>query len=175
VAFQAIYVSVGCEVLTAVVMKSFIFWDITAVWSIESHLTFPRNGLHGVISQKIELFDIHLFHSIGKVALILWFVLVIKKICWHLKSVRWTIKIHFSNHICQKVLPLSPVLFSRLQLLSVIYILILCSHLRLGLATKFSIQKCICISCLLSAYWMYQNTFVLHWFNHFSNIAWMHN
>jgi hypothetical protein len=46
---------VGCEVLTAVVMKCTIFWDITPC----SRLTL--NGLHGVISQKNELLTIILF------------------------------------------------------------------------------------------------------------------
>jgi hypothetical protein len=41
---------VGFEILTVVVMKSTVFWDITPC----IRLTF--NGLHGVISQKIILF-----------------------------------------------------------------------------------------------------------------------
>jgi hypothetical protein len=38
----------GFEVLTVAVMKSSVFWDIR-----------PCNGLHGVISQKTELFKSH--------------------------------------------------------------------------------------------------------------------
>jgi hypothetical protein len=44
-------VYVGSEVLTAVVLKTSILWDIT---QCSPDLTF--NGLHCIISQKIELF-----------------------------------------------------------------------------------------------------------------------
>jgi hypothetical protein len=43
---------VGFEVLTAVVMKSIIFCDITPCRPLNV------NGLHGVISQKIVLFKL---------------------------------------------------------------------------------------------------------------------
>jgi hypothetical protein len=57
---QATLNYVGFEVLTAVVMKSMIFWDITPCrWRRyvppKSRLTF--NGLHGVISQKMVFFS----------------------------------------------------------------------------------------------------------------------
>jgi hypothetical protein len=72
-------ISVGIEVLTAVVMESPIFWDITPCNSLKIrrffgepcrlHLygsrrrnvppkrRFNFNVIHGVISQKIKLFD----------------------------------------------------------------------------------------------------------------------
>jgi hypothetical protein len=43
------------EVLTAEVIKSSVFWDITP--------SNPFNGLHGVISQKIGLFEISSFYT----------------------------------------------------------------------------------------------------------------
>jgi hypothetical protein len=55
---------VGFEVLTAVVMKSSVFWDTTLRSPLEVNRRFdvhPKrrltfNGIHGVISQKTELF-----------------------------------------------------------------------------------------------------------------------
>jgi hypothetical protein len=72
----------GCKVLTAVVMKSSVFWDITPFSPLKVNRRFggtrrlhvqgrrisqarnqrkaggkALNGLHGVISQKIELFN----------------------------------------------------------------------------------------------------------------------
>jgi hypothetical protein len=46
---------VGFEFLTAVVIKSSIFWDIMPYSSLKLRLTF--NGLHGVISEKIKRFN----------------------------------------------------------------------------------------------------------------------
>jgi hypothetical protein len=43
----------GSEVLIAVVVNSSIFWDITSCSPLKAKLIF--NGLHGVISQNIEL------------------------------------------------------------------------------------------------------------------------
>jgi hypothetical protein len=50
--YKCVYVvadnlSVGFEVFTAVVLKSIIFWD----------MTLKLNGLYGVISQKMILFN----------------------------------------------------------------------------------------------------------------------
>jgi hypothetical protein len=50
---------VGFEVLTAVVMESSAFWDITP------KLTF--NGLHGVICQKIKFFNMHYINWLNSV------------------------------------------------------------------------------------------------------------
>jgi hypothetical protein len=51
---KSIYV--GFEVLIAVVMKSTIFWDIAPCSPLKVHRS-TFNGLHGVVSQNIVLFE----------------------------------------------------------------------------------------------------------------------
>jgi hypothetical protein len=61
------------EVFTAVVMKSTIFWDIMqcsplppafTLVSCSVHFSDPEDGLHGVISQKMVLFEEFTVHSL---------------------------------------------------------------------------------------------------------------
>jgi hypothetical protein len=68
----SMFLLVGFDVLTAVVMKSTIFWDITpcSLLSVNRrfggtyslHLQGALNGLHGVIYQKMVLFMFLLSH-----------------------------------------------------------------------------------------------------------------
>jgi hypothetical protein len=50
------YVFVGLDLLSAVAVKSFIFWDITSMFQRNKQPPSSFIALHDVISQEIELF-----------------------------------------------------------------------------------------------------------------------
>jgi hypothetical protein len=63
---------VGFEVLTAVVMKIYIFWDTTLCSLLKVDWHFPPkyqltfNGQHGIISQKTEFLNSSVCQNVGK-------------------------------------------------------------------------------------------------------------
>jgi hypothetical protein len=65
VAFAALFAYVGFVAFTAVVMKSYISWDITlhSTVNVKQHVPpkcwLPFTRLYGVTSQKIELFSVY--------------------------------------------------------------------------------------------------------------------